>query len=110
MLKGARRKNEWPENMCLKVMRGIRNYTSITARSKARRIIMRIIIHQPDLVSSVSRTNLRIRFIALSSLAPEWSTPRSKSSSILVRGIRLLGCQTAVCGYALGVFDNFLTH
>lgn len=69
---------------------GSENHIRITARSKARRITMRMIIHQPDLVSSVSRINLRIRFIALFNFALELSTPRSIPSSILVRDFRLM--------------------
>ena len=67
---------------------GARDHTRMTARSKARRMTMRIMMHQPDFVSSVSRINLRIRFMASSNLAPERSTPCSMSSSILVQYIR----------------------
>ena len=67
-------------------------------------------MHQPDFVSSVSRMNLRIRFMASSSLAPERSTPCSMSSSILERYIRLLWRQTVDRRHELVVFDNFATH
>ena len=63
-------------------------HTRMTARSKARRTITRIMMHQPDFVSSVSRINFRIRFMASSNLAPEWSTPRSMSPSILEQYFR----------------------
>jgi hypothetical protein len=47
------------------------------------RIIMRIIIHHPLPFSSDCLINFRIRFMASLSFESVWSTPRSKSSSIL---------------------------
>jgi hypothetical protein len=71
------------ENRCLRMHVGDEDHIRMTARSNARRITIRMTMHQLDFVSSVSRMNLRMRFMASSNLAPERSTPRSISSSIL---------------------------